>query len=53
MFIFGDEARGNLCQSMKEEASEQRVTAEERKKANGSLKSFHIFQYEIRVRCCK
>lgn len=51
--FFGDGARGNLCHTMKEAASEQRVTAKERKKANGSPESFHIFKYKIRVKCCK
>lgn len=41
IIAFKDGAKGNLCQLMKEEESEQRVTAEERGKATGLLRALN------------
>jgi len=47
LFIFGDEARGNLCHIMKEEESEQRVTAEEREKPVGDRSRFMFLNTKL------
>lgn len=44
IIAFKDGARGNLCRLMKEEESEQRVTAEEREKP------LHSFEYKIKAK---